>query len=110
MVYRVIVEATAQQDALDYAANILRESQAANAAAKWLKGLEQSLEGLAEMPHRFRVIDEQGHFAIELRQFVYHSHRVIYHICEEGKPVHVLRIYHGYRSALRLGDILAEQE
>lgn len=70
MSYKVITEATAQRDSLDYAAYLLRESQSRDVAAEWLSGLEEAIEGLAEMPRRFHVIDEQEQFPIELRQFL----------------------------------------
>lgn len=105
MAYRVILEATAQQDALDYAAYIIQESQEPSVAAKWLLGLEEAIESLAEMPRRFRIIDEEAEFSLELRQFVYHSHRVIFHVKDDDCSVHVLRIYHALRDAVQLTDL-----
>jgi plasmid stabilization system protein ParE len=73
----VITEATAQQDALDYAAYIISENCSTAPAEKWLYELEEAIERLADMPRRFRVIADQAHFLIELRQFIHYSHRVI---------------------------------
>ena len=98
--YRVLLEATAEQDALEYAAYILSRSESENVATRWLSGLESSIDDLANSPHRFRLIDEQAKFDVELRQFIYYSHRVIYHVNDETRTVHVLRIYHGRRDGL----------
>jgi plasmid stabilization system protein ParE len=101
LIYKVIIEATAQQDAQDYAAYIIRESRGTAPAKKWLSELEAAIEMLADMPRRFRVIDEQSRFPMELRQFIHYSHRVIYHINEETCTVHVLRVYHGRRDEIQ---------
>lgn len=105
MVYSVIFEATAKQDALEYAAYIRDEGKDPAAAARWLSELGEAANSLAEMPRRFRVIDEQAHFPIELRQFLHHSHRVIFHVNDGTASVHVLRVYHGRRDILLPGDV-----
>lgn len=110
MAFRVILEATAEQDALECASYILAENKEPSDAARWLSGLEQAVESLGEFPLRFRVIDEQASFDIELRQFVSLSHRVIYHVSEDHHLVHVLQIYHSARSALRKADLGAASE
>lgn len=100
MAYRVIVEQTAQDDAAEYASFMVREWQASEAVAKWLEELQTVIDSLAEMPRRFKLIDEQAHFVIEVRQIVFHSHRVVFHVNDESNTVHVLRIYHGARDEL----------
>lgn len=59
------------------------------------------------MRRRFRVITEQTHFSIELRQFLHYSHRVIYHVNDDTGTVHVLRVYHGRRDVLLPEDVTA---
>ncbi len=98
--FSVIVEAPAIRDARDYADFILTESKNPVPAAKWLSELERAVSELSELPRRFRVIEEQPSFPIELRQFIFYSHRVIYHVNDESATVHVLRIYHAHRDAL----------
>ena len=106
--YRVITEATAKQDALDYAAYVMGETKASAPALRWLSALEQSIEALSEMPRRYAQIAEQEHFPIELRQFVHYSHRVIYHVNDETSTVHILRIYHGRRDEMEQRDIFTD--
>ena len=100
LIYKVLVEATAQTDALEYAGFLLESSKSATVVEKWLRELESAVQELAELPHRYRTIDEQPHFGIELRQFIHYSHRVIFHINEARGTVHVLRIYHANRDEL----------
>lgn len=105
MIYKVILEAPAVKDARDYAAYILTESKSPVPAAKWLSELEEAVSELSEMPRRFRVIDEQEFFPIELRQFLHYSHRVIFHVNDQTSTVHILRVYHAHRDLLKPGAI-----
>jgi hypothetical protein len=57
------------------------------------------------MPRRYPVIAEQAQFAIELRELLYFSHRVIFHVNDASKIVHVLRIYAAAQDALRVDDL-----
>jgi len=100
VIYKVIVEITAQREALEYATYLMEECQSFTTADTWLTELEDAVENLAHMPRQFRVIPEQEHFSIELRQFHHHSHRVVFHINDDAQSVHVLRVYHGRRAPL----------
>jgi plasmid stabilization system protein ParE len=102
MIYKVILAPLAAQDAEEYAQFILSQSSSSGPAAKWLSGLETEVKSLAEMPRRFKVIPEQSSFHIELRQFIYGSHRVIFHVDDEAQSGQVMRIYHGRRISLNL--------
>jgi plasmid stabilization system protein ParE len=102
MIYRVILAPLAAQDAEEYAESILSQSSSSGPAAKGLNGLETEVKSLAEMPRRFKVIPEQSSIHIELRQFIYGSHRVIFHVDDESHSVQVMRIYHGWRINLNL--------
>ena len=104
MPYNVIIQDSATLDAGDYGGWIKQKS-GATPADRWLTGLESLIDSLAEMPTRFRAIDEQEDFDIPLRQVPYHSHRVIYHVNEETQTVHVLRVYHSAQKALTKDDV-----
>lgn len=105
MAYRVVLAETAVRDATEFAAYIRDHHSDPRRAGDWLDGLEAAIADLADMPRMYRVIDEQALFAIELRQFVYHSHRVIYHLDDAAQMVVVLRVYHGRRDGLAHDDI-----
>ena len=92
-------------DAIRYSEYIRHESLSPGSATKWLDSLEALIRSLAEMPVRFRLIEEQELFDIPIRQVIHYSHRVIYTVNEETQTVHVLRIYHGARSALLATDV-----
>ena len=105
MTYNIIVQPPAISDAVEYARFIRLASQDEETSARWLNELEVLIQSLSEMPRRFRVIDEQLHFSIELRQVMHYSHRVIFHVNDERAEVHVLRVYHGRRDALQPDDV-----
>ena len=107
MVYEIVVADSAIEDAKGYAQFILEQSGGITAVDTWMTGLERLIESLAEMPTRFKTIEEGDAFMIELRQALYHSHRVIYHVDEVNRVVHVVRIYHGARKSLVSTDIPA---
>ncbi|MEI7576078.1 MAG: type II toxin-antitoxin system RelE/ParE family toxin [Armatimonadota bacterium] len=93
--YKIIQQDSAKDDVRRYVDYIIgRENSRVN-AERWLAGLLAEIRTLQELPRRCPRIPEQELFEIELRQFVYHSHRVIFHVSEETNVVHVLRIYHG---------------
>ncbi|MEK7660616.1 MAG: type II toxin-antitoxin system RelE/ParE family toxin [Pseudomonadota bacterium] len=96
MIYEIIIQDKAVEDAQDYAVYILSESGRV-AALKWLDGLYDEIETLSQMPQRFKIIDENDSIEIELRQLLYFSHRVIYHINDESNSVHIIRVYHSAR-------------
>lgn len=100
------VTAPAQADARGYADWILRRSHFSEPAQRWLNGLEDQIKTLSEMPRRYPVIAEQAQFAIELREFLYFSHRVIFHVKDASKTVHILRVYTAAHDALRVEDLL----
>jgi plasmid stabilization system protein ParE len=57
------------------------------------------------MPARCAVILEAQDFPYELRQLIFHSHRIIFQIVETRKTVVVLRVYHGSRERIRLEEL-----
>lgn len=96
LIYKIIIQDKASEDTQKYAAYILYESGRV-AALKWLDGLFDAIETLSQMPQRFKIIEENDSFEIELRQLLYFSHRIIYHIEDESNSVHIIRIYHSAR-------------
>jgi len=104
LIYKVIVQDSAAADARDYAIFLLEESKNQAIAARWLDELETVIAGLSDMPKRYKLIDEQEGFVIELRQLLHYAHRVIYHVDETERLVHIVRIYHGAKQPLSLDD------
>ena len=84
MIYKVFFEEPAIQDAKAYADYIKTEGQDPAAARRWLLELDEAVALLSEMPRRFKIIDEQKNFNLEIRQFIHYSHRVIYHVNDES--------------------------
>jgi toxin ParE1/3/4 len=105
LLYKIIIQKPARQDALEYAAFILRESKSREAANRWLDQLENTIRSLTEMPMRYKAIEEQSAFNLPLRQVLHHSHRVIYHVNEVTETVHILRVYHSARRSPSPKDI-----
>lgn len=98
--YKVVLQDVAAQDAREYASFLFQRSKNSNVAVRWLDELTALLDGLSEMPKRYKVIEEQESFKVELRQVMHHSHRLVYHVNERTQTVHVLRVYHGARKPL----------
>lgn len=109
MGFKVVLTQSAQADANEYAEFIAITQAQPAAAAKWLDGLEFEFETISNSPTAFAVIPEQDEFETELRQRIYHSHRIIYLIDSVRNEVVVLRIYHGSRRPLIPGDVLGDQ-
>ena len=99
MRYRVRINPAALADAEEYVSFIRDQKLEPLAAARWYDRLTEAILSLDTMPRRCPVILEQNSFKVELRNHYYHSHRIIFHIDEEVRTVHVLRIYHGARGA-----------
>lgn len=98
MKYTVVFRKEARDEAIQAAAYIA-EQGAPDAALRWYQGLEETINSLAEMPARCSYARENELFPdTELRQFVYHSHRLIFTI--RGDQVHVLHVRHAAREAL----------
>ncbi len=106
MKHKIVILSMAEEDAREGAAYIAADS--AVAAAKWLTGLELSIESLSEFPNRFSRIPEAGSFNREYRQLHYHSHRIVFFVDEEAQAVVVARIYHGSRDKLRPSEVETE--
>jgi len=75
-------------------------------AAKWLDGIVATVLSLQDMPKRCALAAESDDLEFEVRQILYKSHRVVFHVddSEKGGTVHVLRVYHQARRALTEAD------
>ena len=60
----------------------------------WLQGIYQAIDTLETMPARCGRIREQASFEIEIRELLYHSHRIIFTIDEELMVVKVYEFRH----------------
>jgi toxin ParE1/3/4 len=98
LVYKVDITDTALAEAEEYVQFILNQSNDNQAALNWRDGLVQSIESLQKLPSRCPLIPEQRHFATELHQLLFASHRIIFRI--EPGLVTVVRIYHAARKPI----------
>lgn len=105
--HRVIVTSRAeremQESALWWATN-----RSAEQASRWLHGLDQRLQSLAEAPTRCPLAAENGQFAYELRELHYGigshpTHRAVFTIAED--LVLVLTVRHAAQDTLRPSDL-----
>ena len=78
---------------LEAAEYIARDSDVA--ANRWMDGLIGVMESLSKMPRRCAIAREQAAFEIELRNLIYHSHRIIFTITEDC--VRILHVRHAAR-------------
>jgi plasmid stabilization system protein ParE len=96
--YKVVFDPHAQQEAVEAADYIALSAPAS--AAKWFEGLERIIESLRTMPHRCSRARECETLGVELRHYIYYSHRIIFRIEESAKIVRILHVRHGARRAL----------
>jgi plasmid stabilization system protein ParE len=67
-------------------------------AARWLRGLYATIDGLETFPRRFGRARESEDLGVDLRQLVYKSHRLIFEV--QGETVYVLHFRHTARPAM----------
>jgi plasmid stabilization system protein ParE len=72
----------------------IHEQSPQNAKA-WLQGLYEAIGTLEKMPERCPCIREQGAFDEQVRNLIYHSHRIIFTVNEDASIVEV----HAFRHA-----------
>ena len=92
MKYVVIVTPEAQSNIAAAYEYIAQHSPAS--ADKWLLELYKKIDGLEQYPRRFGYAREQAHFADEIRQLVFKSHRIIFTIDDSMRTVHVAFVRH----------------
>lgn len=64
-------------------------------ARLWLRGLYEAVDTLETMPERCPLIREHEAFDVEVRNLIYHSHRIIFTVNDEASVVEV----HAFRHA-----------
>jgi plasmid stabilization system protein ParE len=96
--YAVAFDRRARDEALE-AAEYIASSSPTN-AAKWLTGLEKAIDSLSRMPARCGQARESESLGVDLRQYIYHSHRIIFRIEEEAATVRVLHVRSAARRAI----------
>jgi len=104
LAYRVRITESALADARDYVRFIRDVKQEPEAADRWYRGLAAAVVSLEESPSRCPLIPESAQFTAQLRHLIYYSHRIIFQTEESTATVHVVRVYHGARRALRPED------
>jgi plasmid stabilization system protein ParE len=105
LAFRVDITEAALADAEDFVEYVRREKGDPIGAERWWNGLLDALWSLEHSPGRGSLVVEAALRTRDLRQILYHSHRIVFHLDEPREVVRVLRIYHGSRRALRQGDV-----
>jgi toxin ParE1/3/4 len=96
--YNVIVTAEAQtgiREAFEY----IHERAPLN-AAKWLRGLYRQIDTLERLPRRCPFARECDYLEGELRQLLFHSHRIVFRVDAPHKTVYVLHFRHAKRQTI----------
>lgn len=102
MNYRVLIAPRALSDAEEVYQWIATVQLAPLNAARWFNGVFEAIATLNEFPQRCSHAPENEFFDREIRQLIYHSHRVLFAI--EGDAVEVFHIRHGAMLPLRPED------
>lgn len=103
MKYRVRTTPRAESDAMAIYTWIAEHERQPENASRWLDGLQEAIESLTTQPRRCSLAPESRSFADEIRQLLYHRHRILFMI--EHDVVFVLHIRHGSRLAARDPDL-----
>ena len=101
MAFQVDITDPALEDASDYVRFVREVRREPEAANRWFRGLVQAIYSLEDFPERCPLIPEKEVFSFEIRQLIYFSHRIIFHIQGEQDRVTVYRVWHGARLPLR---------
>lgn len=109
LAYDVKITDSALLDAQEYVQFIEYKKREPRAAEQWFRELLSAIFSLEELPSRYALIPEVAEFSFELRQVIFHSHRIIYQVDNNKNTVNVLRIYHGSRRRLRKADLKVER-
>jgi len=88
--YEVIVQPLAEKE-LREAFEFIR-TDSPNAAATWLRGLYEVVKSMETLPKRFAFAREREDVNADVRQTVYHSHRILFTV--EDKTVFIHHIRH----------------
>jgi plasmid stabilization system protein ParE len=69
-------------------------------AERWVRGLYDAIESLELFPNRCGLARESECLSLELRQYIYHSHRIIFQVDALARIVHILHVRHGAMRAI----------
>lgn len=110
MAFQIDITEPALSDAEDHVRYIRDVARDPAGSERWFRGLVQAIYSLEEMPERCAVIPEQKEFRLEMRQLIYHSHRIIFRVEPESKRVFIYRVYHGSRQRLAERDLSSQRQ
>jgi len=94
--YEIVIRPEAENDLREAFAYIHADSP--RSAALWLSGLYQAIGALETMPQRCPFAPEREDLGVEVRQFLYRSHRILFTI--ERRKVFVHHIRHAAMDSL----------
>lgn len=97
MSYRVLITPTARAQMLDQARWIAVECQDPEGATRWLEGIFDAAETLAEMPYRCSPAPENQYRDYEIRRLLVGNYLVLFTVAEEDQTVWVIGVRHGRR-------------
>lgn len=96
--YEVVVTPEAEA-AIASAFRYIYQSAPAN-AERWLRGLYSRIATLEKFPRRCALAREREYSEEELRQLIFRSYRIIFHIEEKQRIVRVLYVLHARQHAI----------
>lgn len=67
------------------------QSSSPQNAVAWLKGIWKAIDSLETMPERRPFARERPQLGADIRQFVYHSHRILYTVEKKTVVIHHIR-------------------
>lgn len=101
--YAVEMDSDASREAIE-AAFYISQFSPIN-AQRWYEGLHEAIESLKRMPNRCALARENQFLrGRELRQYIYKSYRIIFHVNDTARVVRILHIRHSARRAIGESD------
>jgi len=101
MIYRVIVEPTANREIRE-AVRWIAQNLSPRVAARWFNGLEKKMTTLGRQPLRCPIAAENDKFLEEIRELLHggrkNRYRIIFTVRDD--EVHILHVRHGARDEL----------
>lgn len=110
MAFEIEVSPIAILDITDYAAFIQLKEGSVEPAKRWRAGLLELIGSLSENPLRFRRVPELAESHPDLRQVIYHSHRVIYEVLADDTKVRIVRVFHQRRERIEISNLSVQIE
>ncbi len=104
--YEVLFDPHAQAEAFAAADYIAQDSP--ERAAKWFAGFTRAINSLSTMPMRCAQARESKTLGVDLRHYIYRSHRIIFRVEEEAGIVRILHVRHAARRTI--GEVQAEED